>query len=312
MATSGESAKQGEVPLARLAARPHECAMAAFSLPTGRARTLALAFLALVLLVAGLLAWKTWHDTTADPRVVRTSVVLDDMPTDAGPVTVALISDIHVAGPDMPPERLRRIVAQINALKPDAVLIAGDLVSKKTLATKVYQPHEIVAPLGDLESPLGTFFVPGNHDHWYDLEGLASQLAQRGVTILANEAVEAGPLLIGGLDDDYTGHDDIPKTLAAMDRREGARIFLGHSPDSLPALPEGSVILAGHTHCGQIRLPIIGAIATQSRYGQRFACGRTDEGSRTAIVGAGLGTSVLPIRFGTRPEVWLIDFTPPE
>ena len=285
--------------------------MAAFSFPAGKARKLALAILTLILLIGALIAWKTWQDTMGDPEVMRTTVVLDDMAPDAAPVTVALISDIHIAGPDMPPERLRRIVAQINALKPDAVMIAGDLVSEKSLATNVYEPKEIVAPLGELESPLGTFFVPGNHDHWFDLEGLTSQLTRRGVTILTNEAVEAGPLVIGGLDDDYTGRDDIPKTLAAMDELEGARIFLGHSPDSLPDLPQGSLILAGHTHCGQIRLPLVGAIATQSRYGTRFACGRTDDPNGTAIVGAGLGTSVLPIRFGTRPEIWLIRLRPP-
>ena len=284
--------------------------MAPHALPTGRARTITLVVLGLLLAVGGFVCWKAWHDTLSDPVVRRTSVTLPGLAPGSEAVTVALISDIHVAGPDMPPARLERIVAQINALRPDAVLIAGDLVSDKTLATHVYQPAEIVAPLGGLASPLGTFFVPGNHDHWFDLEGLASQLAQRGITILANEAVEAGPLLIGGLDDDYTGHDDIAGTLAAMDRLDGAPLFLSHSPDPLPDLPQGSVILAGHTHCGQVQLPLIGIVFTQSRYGRRFACGRTDEPHGIAIVGAGLGTSGLPLRFGARPEIWLIEFEP--
>ena len=206
----------------------HSMRMVFSGSPSRSYRKIALIVLAALVLSGAILAWKAWHDTLSGPVVRRTSVVLPDMAPGTPPVTVALISDIHVAGPDMPPERLERIVAQINALRPDAVMIAGDLVSEKKLATHIYEPDEIVAPLGGLRAPLGTFVVPGNHDHWYDLEGLASQLVQRGITVLANEAVEAGPLLIGGLDDEYTGHGDIGKTLAAMDEREGARLFLSH------------------------------------------------------------------------------------
>jgi len=275
---------------------------------TIRKRTIALALFAVLLLAAALVAWKAWRDTTGDPAILRTTVTLPDMPAGAEPVTVALISDIHVAGPDMPPERVERIVAQINALAPDAVLIAGDLVSEKKVGTKIYGPAEIVRPLTGFDARLGTILVPGNHDHWYGWPRLKKALSQTDISVLENDAIQAGPLVIGGLDDEYTGHDDIARTLAAMDELEGAHVFLGHSPDSLPDLPEGSVILAGHTHCGQITLPLIGALAVPSRYGDRYECGRIDEGSRAAIVGAGLGTSVLPIRFNTRPEVWLIEF----
>mgnify|MGYP001241381285 CR=1 FL=1 len=277
-----------------------------------RRRTLILVALAAVALIGAMIGWKTWHDTLSDPAVRRTSVILRDMSPGAEPVTVALISDIHVAGPDMPPKRLERIVAQINALGPDAILIAGDLVSEKGLTTHIYQPNEAVAPLSGLTAPLGVYLVPGNHDHWYDWPGLKAELAETDITVLENEAAQAGPLVIGGLDDEYTGHEDIPKTLVAMDAMEGGRIFLSHGPDPLPDLPNGSVILAGHTHCGQVQLPLIGMVFTQSRYGTRFACGRTDDPLGIAIVGAGLGTSGLPVRYDTQPEIWLIELRPPE
>ncbi|MEL7782958.1 metallophosphoesterase [Citromicrobium bathyomarinum] len=276
-------------------------------LPPGRARIVLLALLIALLAAFVFVTAKAWRDTLADPVVRRTSVTLPDMVPGADPVTIALISDIHIAGPDMPPERLERIVTQINALKPDAVLIAGDLISEKKLGTKIYSAEAAVAPLAALDARLGTFLVPGNHDHWFGWPDLRRALAKTSVTILENDAAQVGPLVIGGLNDEYTGHDDIAKTRTAMAKLEGAQVFLGHSPDSLPELPEGSVVLAGHTHCGQIRLPLVGAIATQSRYGKRFACGRIDDPHGTAIVGAGLGTSVLPIRFGTRPEIWLIE-----
>ena len=69
-------------------------------------------------------------------------------------------------------------------------------------------------------------------------------------------------------------------------------------------------MLAGHTHCGQIRLPLIGAVSTMSEHGERYACGRVDEGGRTLIVGAGLGTSILPLRLGARPDLWLVTIGP--
>ena len=267
-------------------------------------RIAALAILALGILLAA----KAWHDTMADPAVRRTAVALNGLPAGSPPLTLALLSDIHVAGPDMPPERLARIVGKVNALKPDIVLIAGDLVSEKRTATHIYTPQEVVAPLAALDAPLGVFAVPGNHDHWFDLPGLARELDAHGIELLVNDAVQAGPLVLGGLDDAYTGRADLPRTLAAMDRLSGGRVIFGHSPDSFPQVPRSvPLMLAGHTHCGQIAYPWGGAPAYLSEYGDRYACGRVDEDGKTIVVGAGLGTSLIPMRLFTRPEIWLIE-----
>lgn len=269
------------------------------------------AWLALLAALAAVVLVKAWRDTMADPAVHRTAVTLPGLPPGTGPLRIALISDIHVAGPDMPPARLERIVGRINALRPDLVLIAGDLVSDKRTATRIYTPEQIVAPLGLLEAPLGRFVVPGNHDHWFDMPGLAAQLRAHGIVLLVNEAVKAGPLVIGGLDDDYIGRADLPATLEAMDRLEGARIMLSHSPDPFPDLPASvPLMLAGHTHCGQIAWPWGGAPAHMSRYGGRYGCGRIDENGKALVVGAGLGTSLVPLRLFTRPEIWLIEALP--
>ncbi len=268
-------------------------------------------WIALGLLIIGLLlGTKAWSDTMGDPVIQRASIALKGMPAGAPPVMVALLADIHVAGPDMPPSRLARIVSQVNALQPDIVLIAGDLVSEKMTATKIYSAAEIVAPLGKLSAPLGVWVAPGNHDHWFDWPGLSRELAASKVRVLQNEAAQVGPLVIGGVDDAYTRRDDLPATLAAMKGLEGGRLILTHSPDVFPHVPsEISLVLAGHTHCGQIRLPFIGAPSYLSRYGDRFACGVTQERGQTVITSGGIGTSLLPLRFGTRPEVWLVELT---
>ncbi|MBW8297131.1 MAG: metallophosphoesterase [Sphingopyxis sp.] len=239
-------------------------------------------------------------------------VAVADWPAGQSPLKLLLLSDIHVAGPDMPPKRLARIVVQLNRLRPDLVLIAGDLVSEKRSATHIYTAAEVVAPLGKLRAPLGVVVTPGNHDHWFKPDALRGELEQRGLRVLQNEAVKLGPLVIGGVDDDYSGHDDVPATLAAMDRLvPGVPLLLTHSPDIIPDV-KGAVaaIFAGHTHCGQIRFPFVGALTYVSRYGDRFACGdMTDDGQRI-FVGAGLGTSLLPLRYLTPPDAWLVTLGP--
>jgi hypothetical protein len=227
------------------------------------------------------------------------------------PLKALLISDIHVAGPDMPPARLARIVGQINALNPDLVLIAGDLIGDKPVATKMYSMTDAVAPLAGLRPRLGTFAVLGNHDHWRSSSAAEAALRAIGVTVLSNDAVRVGPLALAGLDDDYTDHSDLPRALAQQRGIGGSPILLSHSPDPFPRLPAGPMLmLAGHTHCGQIRLPLIGALSTMSKLGDRYACGLAREGNKVLIVGAGVGTSIVPLRLGAVPDMWLIRLMP--
>lgn len=243
----------------------------------------------------------------ADPAIHHAQVVLAGYPEGAEPLTIALLADIHVAGPDMPPERLVRIVAQVNALQPDLVLVAGDFISDKGTATRHYGTAEALAPLADLYAPLGKIAVPGNHDHWRDLGEISQALLGNGFSLLVNEAMQIGPLAIGGLDDDFTDHADIAVTMAQLDDLSGARMVLSHSPDPFPDLPgDIGLMLAGHTHCGQIGWPWGGSPATMSEYGQRYACGQVEENGRTLITSGGIGTSVLPFRLFTQPEIWLV------
>ena len=264
----------------------------------------------LLLAVIALVGWAYWT-AIADPVVRETEVALAGWPRGEPPVRVVLIADIHVAGPDMPPSRLARIVEQVRALRPDLVLIAGDFIGDKDFGTRIYPAREVAAPLARLRPRLGTFAVLGNHDHWRNDAEVRAALEAAGIRVLDNEAARVGPLALGGLDDDFTGRANLPATLAAMGRIEGARILLSHSPDPFASLPDGvGLMLAGHTHCGQIRLPLVGALATKSRYGQRYACGRVDEGGKTLIVTAGLGTSVLPLRLLARPDLWVVTIGP--
>ncbi|MGH6695372.1 metallophosphoesterase [Sphingopyxis sp.] len=269
-------------------------------------------WVALAALLALALLGKGYWNATRDPIVRTATVAVAGWPAGQRPLKILLLSDTHVAGPDMPPERLARIVDELNRLKPDLVLIAGDLVSEKRLATHIYTAAEVVAPLGKLRAPLGVVVSPGNHDHWFEPDALRGALEKQGLRVLRNEAVKLGPLIIGGVDDDFSGHDDVPKTLGAMGALgQGVPLIVSHSPDIVPDVNRPvAAIFAGHTHCGQIRLPLFGAISYVSRYGDRFACGDISDGDQRLFVGAGLGTSLAPLRYLTPPDVWLVTLGP--
>ncbi|MEM6476524.1 MAG: metallophosphoesterase [Pseudomonadota bacterium] len=266
------------------------------------------AALVLAVLAAGI-AGKAWYDTMRDPVVMQLVVESEALPAGEPPIKIAFLTDIHVAGPDMPPSRLERIVAQVNALAPDLIVITGDLVSEKRTATKIYSPEEIVEPLGGLKAPLGVALVPGNHDHWYNWPALSEQLAKHDqITVLVNEAVQMGPLAVGGVDDDFTGKADLAAMTEQLSELSGPQIVLTHSPDVFPSVPvSADLVLAGHTHCGQIAWPWGGSPATMSDYGELYACGVVEQHGKTLVTSAGLGTSLLPIRLFTQPEIWLVE-----
>ncbi len=266
--------------------------------------------LIMLTLAIGVSLYGYWG-ATQYPVERRAEVALRDWPQGEPPLRILLIGDIHVADPDMPPSRLERIVEQFNALEPDVVLIAGDFVSDKIVSTRHFNAEDAVAPLSALQSRLGVYAVLGNHEHWRNAAPFRSALADVGVVLLDNEATQLGLIVLIGIDDIHTGNDDAATAFATAEELDGPRLVLSHSPDIVPVLPENvALVVAGHTHCGQVSLPLIGGLVTASRYGERFACGDMTDNGQRVIVGAGLGTSILPIRFGVPPDYWLIELGP--
>ena len=164
-------------------------------------RKLLIALLVLIIALAALVLYA--HREALRGPIVRTATIkLPDWPAGAKPIRVVLISDLHIDGQAMDEARLDRIVAQINALKPDIVLLAGDYIyGHDPVGAKKYGPG-LVAPLSKLRAPLGVVAVLGNHDQWTGVGTVRAQLTQAGVTVLENEAVVRGPIAIGGVGDD--------------------------------------------------------------------------------------------------------------
>ncbi|GAA0336652.1 metallophosphoesterase [Sphingomonas oligophenolica] len=262
----------------------------------------------IIVIAAGLALWGHLN-ARADPIVRRVTIALPDWPAAAQPVTVALFSDVHIGNSTMDADRLARIVAQVNALRPDLVLIAGDFASTHDSTGAPAGITALAAPLSGLHPRLGTIATLGNHDEWTGPGVVRRTLEKAGITVLDNQAVQRGPLVIGGAGDRSSRHHSVPALSRAMLPLHGARIVVTHSPDLVPMLPaDMSLVLAGHSHCGQIVLPLIGPLAEVTY--PRYRCGVVREGARTTIVTAGVGTSIIPLRFGAPPDLWLLTLGP--
>jgi hypothetical protein len=220
---------------------------------------------------------------------------------------IALFSDLHAQSLVMPPSRLSAIVAQINALKPDIDIIAGDFGADGWSGGSI---PEALAPLGGLKARHGVYAVLGNND--YRVSSTEGALEGVGVHLLVNEATQIGPFALGGLDGRLEHSWPAlgvarERTFGALKRASGIKVLVTHNPDEFAAAPDFiNLVLAGHTHCGQVVLPLVGALLTGSAYGQKYRCGLYRDHSRLLVVTAGLGTSHLPLRVGAPSDIWLI------
>lgn len=277
----------------------------------GRAMRWLLWLLGIALAAAIALTGVARYNARADPVVQRTDVALPGWPAGARPVTVALLSDVHLGSMAMDGARLTRVVDRVAALRPDLVVMAGDFIEGHRAGSATRIAPGLTAPFARLRPPLGAIAVLGNHDHWTGAAAVRRALEAAGVTVLENAVVARGPLAVGGVGDAFTHHDRLRETSAALRRLPGARVLLTHSPDIAPALSRDMpLLLAGHTHCGQVVLPLWGPIHVPSRYGTRYTCGIVREGPRTTVVTGGLGTSEVPLRLGAPPDIWLVRLGP--
>jgi predicted MPP superfamily phosphohydrolase len=233
---------------------------------------------------------------------------------------IVAIGDIHGGSNYVTEERLRQIVQISNEEQPDLVVLLGDYVSEESAGTVTLKmPMKIIAgALGDLRAKLGIYAVLGNHDGIYGQEDVAGELRRVGITVLENEVasitVNGRPLRIVGFKDHMALAPRWPAISADakdfLKDSHGQIIALEHSPDLLPSItgslsisPDLRLILASHTHGGQVWLPVIGAPVVPSSYGQRYRSGHIRENDVDMFVTTGIGTSVLPFRFLVPPEI---------
>lgn len=231
-------------------------------------------------------------------------------PDGRGPLRIAVVSDLHVGAPSVELDNVDEVVEAVNALEPQLVVLLGDFVFPDMSWGQFVEPDLIAERLSRLEAPLGVVAVLGNHDWWYDGVKVRGALERAGITVLENEAVSredaTGRFWVAGVADEITGDPDPVGVVARIPEGEPI-VLLTHDPAVFPDVPRRvALILAGHTHGGQIRLPFVGALTTMSRAPVRHAYGLVQEDGGTMYVTSGVGTSILPVRFNMPPEVVLI------
>jgi predicted MPP superfamily phosphohydrolase len=223
---------------------------------------------------------------------------------------IAVISDIHAGSPFIGIKKIEKIVELTNKENPDIVLFGGDFVTYKVLGGKFISPDKIAGILAKLKPEYGMLAALGNHDCKYSRKKVAKALEQNGIIVLYNDSreliINEKPLFIAGIADLTTGNPDIPKALSKT-KNNSDIIMLSHEPDAFPFVPKSvALTISGHTHGGQVKLPVIGAVVVPSIYKKRFLAGHIHENERDLFVSSGIGTSILPIRYDTTPEIVIL------
>lgn len=236
------------------------------------------------------------------------------------PLRIAHLTDLHFGGA----HGLEQVQAWVKATlgeKPDLVLLTGDLVhgdSFDTHGSKGYTMlKDFAAALEPLSQvPLGAYAVLGNHDYalrWSGAAGipdLIRHLEQHGIPMLINAGKNLrSDLYLGGVDDYWYGVVNSQAAIASSKENQ-AVLLMSHNPDILPLLGSRvSLMLSGHTHGGQVRIPLIGALASVTKYGERYQQGFIRE-KALGFVSRGLGTGTIPIRLFCPAELVILECSP--
>lgn len=252
--------------------------------------------------------WAAWWE----PRrlvIRRLSLSPPGWPADLSGLRLGLIGDLHAGGPHVDVRRVRGVVETMNAQAPDLVALVGDFVDPEVALGGRISPTEVAQRLAGLQAP--AFAVLGNHDHSYGGGEVARALNTAGVRVLeddaASQAMRGGRLWIAGAGDVSSRGADLDRTLAPVASGEPV-VLLSHSPDVFPQVPARvAVTLSGHTHGGQVNLPLLRRWAIPSRHDERYAAGHVMEGDRHLFVTAGVGSAHAPVRFRRPPEIAVLE-----
>ena len=236
--------------------------------------------------------------------IEHTRIQLNRLPKAFDGFRVVQLSDVH-HGPFSSKEQIEQAVDTANRLKPDIIALTGDYISKE---------RQYAAPcaemLGRLEARHGVFAVLGNHDHWVDAALITDLFRAEGITVLINEGMRfeknGAAFWLAGVDDTMVGLEDLSLALAGA-RSDEMKLLLAHNPVVLRRAARVSVdlVLSGHTHGGQVA--IRGERSASGKVRRRLLKGLGRQGNTQIYVNRGLGTVVLPIRYGCPPEISLLE-----
>ena len=236
-----------------------------------------------------------------DPEITNTSIWLHRLPTALEGLKIVHLTDIHHSL-FTPLEDVERVVDLANRLAPDVVALTGDYV---TLSPAYIWPA--ARALGKLRARRGIFAVLGNHDFKVDAREMTRALRSERIRVLRNSRypirARGKTLWFVGVDDLWWHSDDLPAALQQVPARD-PKVLLCHNPRGIWQASEHGIdlVLSGHTHGGQVRLPGLGPLY-RSKLGERFVEGWNHLKGTQIYVSRGIGKVVVPLRVGCPPEI---------
>ena len=239
------------------------------------------------------------------PEITETDIWLSRLSPAHDGLKIAQLTDLHHSL-FTPLEEIQRAVHLANHLRPDVVALTGDYV---TLSPTYIWP--VARALGKLRARLGVFAVLGNHDFRVDAEEITQALRSQRIRVLRNAhcALRRGSarLWMVGVDDLWWEAADIHAALRSVPARD-PKILLCHNPLGIHMAAKHGIdlVLSGHTHGGQVRLPMVGSVYGRSKLGERFVEGWNRLDGTQIYVSRGIGKVLVPVRYGCPPEITLL------
>ena len=243
-------------------------------------------------------------------EINRVQIDINDPDVDALSIKVAVIGDIHLReGEDI--TKFLKLLDEVKSNSPDLVLLVGDYITGKRRIKDIDSHRSNIIKTFKSLNPIPRAIVLGNHDNFTGREKWFREFKRLGVDVLENETrimnIDGVEVCIRGLGD-YRSHRfrfvDYPAECQTL-----PKITITHDPQGAFEPGVEGLVFAGHTHCGQVSFPIIGPLKIPTKAPRAAICGLYKDNKRTLFVTSGVGTSIIPIRYGAQSQWDLIDLS---
>jgi len=231
-------------------------------------------------------------------------ISLSDASVNSSSLSVAVIGDVHLPEGPKHLERFKKLVLEIKSTQPDLVVFVGDYTSDPKALDDMSSHRKNIINIMKLIDPVPRAVILGNYESWSDAEEWISEFNRLSVDIMENQTsliqTVKGNVCIRGLGDKYTNrynYVDYPEECGNI-----PKLTITHDPAGAFDARVKGLVIAGHTHCGQISVPFIGPLWIPSDAPSEAHCGLYEDNQRTVFVTSGIGTTILPLRFGAQSQ----------
>lgn len=232
------------------------------------------------------------------------SISITDSQTNPTSLTIAVIGDVHLSEDPVSLSKFRDLVLEVKTAKPDLIVFVGDYTDNPSVIDNMSIHRENIINAIKLVNPIPRAIVLGNYESWSDADEWLDEFDRLGVDVMENETrileTDKGSICIRGFGDNFTAryrYVDYPEECAGV-----PKLSITHDPSGAFHKDVKGLVIAGHTHCGQVSFPFIGALWVPSDAPSDAHCGLYVDRERTVFVTSGVGTSLLPLRYGAQSQ----------